>query len=213
MKVDGMDVAGGVGEGPDFGGTGFGIFGDGIVPVFLTEQSDHGVAVGRAIHFGEGEDAFANGGGWIQRGPGNECVGEGTVVFGGDGFGDFEEHDFGGDDFSAAGVGSLRVIDEGEVHALVLGEIDDEIEALTGRNDQVVQADGRGQEAAVGSDLAEGWGVGGAAVAFAGFVGGQESEVIEAGVGAVDEAEAVFARGNFQKRSRFAVYADGFAEE
>src|SRR5277367_1576718 len=45
MQVDGMYVAGGVGEGPDFHGSSFRVFGDGIVPVFLAEQSDHGVAV------------------------------------------------------------------------------------------------------------------------------------------------------------------------
>ncbi len=38
VNVHGMDVAGGVGEGPDFHGAGFGIFGDGIVPVLLAES-------------------------------------------------------------------------------------------------------------------------------------------------------------------------------
>jgi hypothetical protein len=63
-----------------------------------------------------------------------------TCVFSRQRFRYFEEHDIGRDDFAATRVGSGCVVDEGEILSLVLGEVDDQIEAFAGGDDQVVKA-------------------------------------------------------------------------
>ena len=96
---------------------------------------------------------------------------------------------------------------EGEGFAFGAGEVDDDVEAFGGGDEEVVEFKRCGEEAAVGADLLEGWDVEGVVGDLAGGVGVEEAQVIEARVGGVEDAEAVLARLDLEERHDFAVDA------
>ena len=93
----------------------------------------------------------------------------------------------------------------------MLGKVDDQIEAFSGRHDQIVEEQRSGQESAIGADLDKGRRVNRLARWLAGFVRWHQSQVAEACVGTVDQAKAVLSGLDFEVRSGLAVDANIFA--
>ncbi len=80
------------------------------------------------------------------------------------------------------------------------GEIEDKVGAFGGGEGDALEFDGRGEQALVGADLLEGLSVG-------------EREMEEAGVGAINDAEAIEARLDFEIGENFAVDEEGVAKD
>ena len=81
-----------------------------------------------------------------------------------------------------------------------VAEVDDDIGALAGREHQILQRDGSGQQALVGADLME-------------LEPIAQGEAVEAGVGGIQDAEAILARLDFKIRKQLAVDQNGVTED
>ena len=226
MEMHGVGVVGGVDETPLLDGVEAGKFGDGLVVAFAIDEhagtfrggTERGA--GRSARAGHrvgavGEDEVARDGGLggigaRNRGEGRETEGSRRRTREVDAeLHELREGRVDGTEDVPAGIRGGCVVRQRDGFAFVAGEVDEEIGALGGGEEKLLHGSGSGEETAVAADLVEGnegGDVGGA-------LGEVEIEVEEAGVGGVENAEAIRARFDAKVRADGAVDDGQVAEE
>src|ERR1700722_5982290 len=177
VQVHGVKILGQIDELPDFGGVKTRCFDDGFMPVLAVEQHEHRVADLVAV-FVEGDRAGGYGGGFGDAVDGAEVGGNGVDMRNGMLLGRLGRRGL----RCNAELEDLKgTVDEMEVLAGGLGEVDEEVGALGGGKVEASEPNRRGKQSLIGADLVEGLVIG-------------EGQGKESTIGSIEKTKAVEAR-------------------